>query len=253
MLLIQEFCFEEMATKRNVRAAALNLEKATKELANCSEADQRIAKHKLEEEMAEAKRWIHQGKKDHVDVEKLGHMMGSARLVIKMSEKMEAGKGTSGATAVDQTMVSTGEVSTSQTEESGSDSRSFVTGKSQRISPPVSYWLGLKSTLGKGPIIELPITPPSTGESQRQVVDRVETKTTSREGSIAASVMTATIDLERRQMEEEARLRRRMEEIEDEEEAEKRKAEDEKRMAEDAEKKRRRETLRKKESIEKEI
>jgi len=67
----------------------MSLEKATKELAECSEADQKEAKTRLEEELAEAKRAMLHGKKDHVDVSKLGEKIGSARLVLKMVEKME--------------------------------------------------------------------------------------------------------------------------------------------------------------------
>ena len=76
-----------MATKRSIRAVSTNLEKATKELADCSDADQKGAKHRLENELAEAKKMMHLGKKEHADVERLGLGMGSARLVLKMYGK----------------------------------------------------------------------------------------------------------------------------------------------------------------------
>ena len=80
-----------MATKRNIRAAALSLDKATTEFAECRGPGENEAKNKLEEEIADAKALIRLGKKDHVDVEKLSDKMVSARLVIKARENKSEG------------------------------------------------------------------------------------------------------------------------------------------------------------------
>ena len=155
-----------MATKRDVRAASMNLEKATKELAECKDADQKGAKHRLENELAEAKRMMHLGKKEHVDVERLGLSMGSARLVLKMYGKVETSqRKESEETAVVQSTVQTTKRSEDQSKLE-SVSLSYVTGATGRGDPSRNVLfssLGLGSTQN-GPIIELPNSPLITGE-----------------------------------------------------------------------------------------